>query len=170
MEAKQRVLEKTTQIIQVLGTSSPEEVLTVITSVLAKLGLPNLPIQIVGNMAKVMNCDQVVITEEAGGWDVGFKFKVEGREPVNPSHEVLTFDGPDSEEEWEAEEYHEDDEAPDSPTPLSPELEEIEKESIRRALFRNHGSRKKAAEDLHISERTLYRKIEKYELMKEVRK
>ena len=65
-------------------------------------------------------------------------------------------------EETEAEEYREEEKeaAPDN----SPTLEEIEKESIRRALSRNQGSRKRAAEDLHISERTLYRKIEKYGL------
>ena len=38
-------------------------------------------------------------------------------------------------------------------------MEEIERESIRRALERNNGSRKMAANELHISERTLYRKI-----------
>ena len=43
-------------------------------------------------------------------------------------------------------------------------MEEIEKESIMRALTRNKGSRKRAAHDLNISERTLYRKIEKYGL------
>ena len=59
-------------------------------------------------------------------------------------------------EETEAEEYREEDN--------SPTMEEIEKESIRRALSRNQGSRKRAAEDLHISERTLYRKIEKFGL------
>ena len=77
-------------------------------------------------------------------------------------------------EEAEAEEYREEAEehpvAPNSRThgfteaPEQPTLEEIEKESIRRALERNQGSRKRAAEDLHISERTLYRKIEKYGL------
>ena len=59
-------------------------------------------------------------------------------------------------EETEAEEYREEEN--------SPTMEEIEKESIRHALSRNQGSRKRAAEDLHISERTLYRKIEKFGL------
>lgn len=45
---------------------------------------------------------------------------------------------------------------------LSLEAKEIE--LIRRALERNHGKRKKAADDLGISERTLYRKIKQYEL------
>ena len=59
-------------------------------------------------------------------------------------------------EETEAEEYREEEN--------SPTMEQIEKDSIRRALSRNQGSRKRAAEDLHISERTLYRKIEKFGL------
>ena len=45
---------------------------------------------------------------------------------------------------------------------LSLEAKEIE--LIKRALNRNHGKRKKAADDLGISERTLYRKIKQYEL------
>lgn len=43
-------------------------------------------------------------------------------------------------------------------------MEDIERESIRRALDRNNGSRKMAANELHISERTLYRKIKEYGL------
>ena len=43
-------------------------------------------------------------------------------------------------------------------------IEELEKESIRRALERNSGNRKAAAEALGISERTLYRKIKEYNI------
>lgn len=43
-------------------------------------------------------------------------------------------------------------------------LEDKEEELIRKALLRNNGKRKKAAQDLGISERTLYRKIKQYEL------
>lgn len=43
-------------------------------------------------------------------------------------------------------------------------LEEIEKEAIELALIRNNGKRKITAEQLKISERTLYRKIEEYRL------
>ena len=67
-------------------------------------------------------------------------------------------------EETEAEEYHEEEAEPTTAPTNSPTMEDIEKESIRRALMRHQGSRKRAAEDLHISERTLYRKIEKYGL------
>ena len=43
-------------------------------------------------------------------------------------------------------------------------LDEVEKTMIRKALERHHGNRKKAAMDLKISERTLYRKIKEYGL------
>ncbi len=43
-------------------------------------------------------------------------------------------------------------------------LQEKEKEMIIQALERNKGKRKKAASDLGISERTLYRKIKQYDL------
>jgi DNA-binding NtrC family response regulator len=41
-------------------------------------------------------------------------------------------------------------------------LEAKEEELIRKALLKNNGKRKKAAQDLGISERTLYRKIKEY--------
>ncbi|NDV68451.1 sigma-54-dependent Fis family transcriptional regulator [Dysgonomonas sp. 25] len=43
-------------------------------------------------------------------------------------------------------------------------LEEVEKEMIKKALERHNGKRKNAAQDLKISERTLYRKIKAYNL------
>ena len=43
-------------------------------------------------------------------------------------------------------------------------IEDQEKRLIIKALEKNHGRRKKAAEELHISERTLYRKIKEYGL------
>ena len=43
-------------------------------------------------------------------------------------------------------------------------LDEVEKEMIRKALEKHHGNRKSAAQDLNISERTLYRKIKEYGL------
>jgi transcriptional regulator with PAS, ATPase and Fis domain len=43
-------------------------------------------------------------------------------------------------------------------------LEDVEKDMIRKALERNNGKRRNAAQDLKISERTLYRKIKEYGL------
>ena len=43
-------------------------------------------------------------------------------------------------------------------------LDDVEKEMIRKALEKHHGKRKSAAQDLNISERTLYRKIKEYGL------
>jgi len=43
-------------------------------------------------------------------------------------------------------------------------LSEIEKEAIKRALKKYKGKRKEVAEELKISERTLYRKINEYNL------
>jgi DNA-binding NtrC family response regulator len=43
-------------------------------------------------------------------------------------------------------------------------LENAEKELIRKALIRCRGRRKLAAQELKISERTLYRKIKEYNL------
>lgn len=50
------------------------------------------------------------------------------------------------------------------PEPSTKTLEDTEKETILRALERNHGKRKKTADELKISERTLYRKIKEYGL------
>ena len=43
-------------------------------------------------------------------------------------------------------------------------LSELSRQMIERALERNNGNRKKAAEELGISDRTLYRRIKKYNL------
>lgn len=43
-------------------------------------------------------------------------------------------------------------------------LEDREKKAIATALKRHNGKRKPAAQDLHISERTLYRKIKEYDI------
>ncbi len=47
-------------------------------------------------------------------------------------------------------------------------LDEMKRKMIIEALSRHHGKRKLAAKDLHISERTLYRKIKEYGLDKEI--
>ena len=60
---------------------------------------------------------------------------------------------------------HEDAEyVPDEAVQTIPSLEDAEREMIRQSLERNNGKRKKTAEELGISERTLYRKIKEYNL------
>ena len=60
---------------------------------------------------------------------------------------------------------HEDAEyVPDEAVQTIPSLEDAEREMIRKSLERNNGKRKKTAEELGISERTLYRKIKEYNL------
>ena len=54
------------------------------------------------------------------------------------------------------------DKSEEADSPLA--MDEIEKEAIRRALKKYNGRRKEAAEELKISERTLYRKIKQYDL------
>lgn len=62
---------------------------------------------------------------------------------------------PEDEEEFENAEVIDEE-------PLA--LEERERRAIAKALSRHEGNRKKAAEELHISERTLYRKLKQYNL------
>lgn len=74
---------------------------------------------------------------------------------------------------YEVEEVEEDtpvtllteiEDAPLAEEPIVNTMEDIERETIRAALARNNGIRKIAAAELHISERTLYRKIKEYNL------
>lgn len=62
-----------------------------------------------------------------------------------------------------ADEITEEQELKSAKEPLR-SLEEVEIEMIKKALERNQGRRRNAAQDLQISERTLYRKIKEYGL------
>lgn len=61
-------------------------------------------------------------------------------------------------------EYSESPEAVESAPSVPQTLEDQEREAIRSALARNGGHRKAAADELKISQRTLYRKIKDYGL------
>jgi len=80
-----------------------------------------------------------------------FKTDKKSREPTN-------FEGnPDYEESYQdAEEYNEF----ENQKPLT--LEDMERQMIKKTLEKHHGKRKSAADELQISERTLYRKIKEY--------
>lgn len=73
-------------------------------------------------------------------------------------HSRKYADVDDAETYQVAEEYHEE------PKPVASTMQEMEKEMIRRALEKHRGHRKAAADELKISERTLYRKIKEYDL------
>ena len=85
-------------------------------------------------------------------------------QPITPTEGIIRHEpgiiradqmGQSEAEEIEAEEIKEND---------SLNLDDLSKQMIEKALERNNGNRKKAAEELGISDRTLYRKINKYKL------
>ena len=78
---------------------------------------------------------------------------------THPSTTDLEITKPQTEDKYQFVETVEEEE------PLS--LQEKEIEMIRRALERSKGRRKKAAQELGISERTLYRKIKQFDLNEE---
>lgn len=73
--------------------------------------------------------------------------------------ETKTYNNSVDEEDdfQDAEEYHE---LESTPKPLS--LEDMERQMIKQTLEKHRGKRKAAADELKISERTLYRKIKEY--------
>lgn len=73
--------------------------------------------------------------------------------PTQDSSQPIIIKHPDDEQYEETEVVEE-----------SLNLEDMEKELIRKALKKHNNRRKEAAEDLGISERTLYRKIKEYDL------
>ena len=79
---------------------------------------------------------------------------VEGAQPAPATISIRSQKEQDDFEYQDTEEYVEE--------TLS--IEDAEKELIRKALLRNRGKRKLAAQELKISERTLYRKIKEYNL------
>ncbi|KAA1246216.1 sigma 54-interacting transcriptional regulator [Aquimarina sp. RZ0] len=82
------------------------------------------------------------------------------KQPVKPTTEVLQITSPVIPQK-EDDKYHFAEEIEEEET-LS--LHDKELELIRKSLERHRGKRKAAAEELGISERTLYRKIKQYDL------
>ena len=79
--------------------------------------------------------------------------QVDAQGPRRGQHQV---------EDAEAEEYIE-------PTPEQENLNlnDLSRQMLEKALERNNGNRKKAAQELGISDRTLYRRIKQYGLDKD---
>ena len=80
-----------------------------------------------------------------------------GNAPIQPIQPIQPI--PSSFEEAEAEEYIE-------PTPEQENLNlsDLSRQMLEKALERNNGNRKKAAQELGISDRTLYRRLKQYGL------
>lgn len=62
----------------------------------------------------------------------------------------------------EIDDFEDAEEYSDSDVPKPPTLEDMERQMIKKTLDKHRGKRKAAAEELEISERTLYRKIKEY--------
>lgn len=99
---------------------------------------------------------EVAMTRPTGGYSSrGELSLMDNAQPASPATiSIRSQKEQDDFEYQETEEYVEE--------TLS--IEEAEKELIRKALIRHRGRRKAAAAELGFSERTLYRKIEKYKL------
>lgn len=77
---------------------------------------------------------------------------------------IASHTQPEDKELYHAEEEHIIQEATEYEEDTSLTLEQTEREAIKRALQRHNGKRRSAAQDLKTSERTLYRKIKKYNI------
>ena len=84
--------------------------------------------------------------------------------PINPispiSQSIGTIAPLEAAEEAIAEEYVEPEKEPENLN-----LNDLSKQMLEKALERNNGNRKKAAQELGISDRTLYRRLKQYGLM-----
>lgn len=115
----------------------------------------------VSNMSSVRPMNQApmpVVSDPYAGMKVGDDADFQSLEPtkinISPAKEIKIQE-PHSDRDIEFAEAIEE-------TPLS--MKELERRSIIQTLERCHGKRKKAAKELGISERTLYRKIKEYNL------
>jgi transcriptional regulator with PAS, ATPase and Fis domain len=120
-----------------------------------------------GNTTKVQETNQGLIQRIYGQEENHREFE------ELPRREVYAPQKPNRPEPAVVEQHHNDDDDDDDDNYLFAEaveeeetlrLDEREIELIKKALDRNKGKRKAAADELGISERTLYRKIKQYDL------
>ena len=108
-----------------------------------------------GQMITEMRQEINDLRQMVGRMTQGGAVQVEPAHVVHPSYlPTATQQHPD-EEEYQIPEIIEDE---------SIALEDRERNAIQRALDRHQGNRKLAAAELHISERTLYRKLKEYNI------
>jgi transcriptional regulator with PAS, ATPase and Fis domain len=111
-----------------------------------------------GQMISEMRQEINDLRQMVGRMTQGAQMQVEQPSVVSPSYLPATVHNGSAhpeEEEFLTPEIIEDE---------SIALEDRERAAITRALEKHHGSRKLAAADLHISERTLYRKLKEYNI------
>ncbi len=110
-----------------------------------------------GQMISEMRQEINDLRQMVGHMTQGAPMQVEQPSVVSPSYLPATTHNAihTEEEEFLTPEIIEDE---------SVALEDRERVAIARALERRHGNRKLAAADLHISERTLYRKLKEYSI------
>jgi transcriptional regulator with PAS, ATPase and Fis domain len=121
--------------------------------------LKKLTLELMKNGAKTQDINPSLIQKVYGKTEDNSFFDAEPRLEVIPTHN-----------EVEQEEFHDDDDDSNYLFAETVEEEEVLKleqkeiELIKKALDRNKGKRKAAADELGISERTLYRKIKQFDL------
>lgn len=122
--------------------------------------LKKLTLELMKNGTKVQDINPTLIQKIYGKPEEESFFEEKQRVEVIPTHTEVTqeefIDDEDDNNNYLFAETVEEEET------LSLEAKEIE--LIKKSLERNKGKRKAAADELGISERTLYRKIKQYDL------
>ena len=120
--------------------------------------LKKLTLELMKNGSKVQEINPSLIQKVYGSKDESTFFDNQTRTEVIPTHtfaEQEEFNNDDTENYLDAETVEEEE---------TLKIEAKELELIKKALERNKGKRKAAADELGISERTLYRKIKQFDL------
>ncbi len=121
--------------------------------------LKKLTLELMKNGTKVQDINPSLIQKVYGKTEENAFFEEEPRMEVLPTHNVVEqeeFDDDGDDSNYLFAETVEEEEVL--------KLEQKEIELIKKALDRNKGKRKAAADELGISERTLYRKIKQFDL------
>lgn len=121
--------------------------------------LKKLTLELMKNGTKVQDINPSLIQKVYGKKEENTFFEEEPRMEVIPTHNVVEqeeFDDDGDDSNYLFAETVEEEEVL--------KLEQKEIELIKKALDRNKGKRKAAADELGISERTLYRKIKQFDL------
>lgn len=116
------------------------------------------------NKLDVPDAEKILSLPEKAGISSWYNAHSAANDP-NPSENIPSLRKEESpsiiiQENQKSHKYYDDTE----PVEENLSLEDMEKDMIRKALKKYNGKRKDAAEELGISERTLYRKIKQYEL------